>query len=768
MSVDAGPGGPEAGTVGATASGAAVAGADGGTGGRDDAGLLFARLSVLPALLAAAWLIPGFLLLAAGYFKPAPVTILAVVCAVPLLYYGLRAVPALPGPEAYALPVPAAGTRNGQQAGRTPWWTLGAVLVIVVAFFADQVAFHSQFVIISRDPGAYYQFGAWIAGHGSLPVPADAAAFGGTHNGALTFGSYATYQVGNSVVLQFMAGLPMVLAGVMWAAGYHVTLLMAPLLGALAVLSFAGLAARLLGPRWAPLAALIVAVSLPMQFTSRSTYSEPLAEILFIGGLSLVFDSLRDRARAGAASAGASAEAGGASAEAGGASAEAGGAIARAQAAVRRRVRVAAGLGGLLLGLTVLARIDGASDFLPVIPYCGALFVRRRPQAAPLTIGLVIGAGLGIWDGLGFSWPYLMQTNRSSVLPLAAITALVIALTVLLSWYYRHQPLPHWWGWLQKAALVVPFLIIVIFVLRPYFQHVKGINNNNHLVRTYAELALHWVDWYLGAPIIALATIGAALLGRKVLRGEARMWVLPLMVFSWAIVEFLYQPGISPDQPWASRRLVPEVMPAFVLLAVWAVARGSAWLRDHGYLGVPRNAAVAVCGLAVLAPAVVTNWGLGISTSHGIAIHANGLADKRTFQGELSGMDRLCADLPAKASVVVIDWYAAGLLLQDIRTMCGVPAASYLHDNGNASAKPADAPTVLAITRDIERAGRVPVLLAGHSYELQPYRDSGDVRHLFTLNTTRDAGVIYHPPANPIQLTIDVWMWTPSSKAPSS
>ena len=39
------------------------------------------------------------------------------------------------------------------------------------------------------------------------------------------------------------------------------------------------------GPRWAPAAALTLGVSLPEQFTSRATYSEPLAQVLFLGGL---------------------------------------------------------------------------------------------------------------------------------------------------------------------------------------------------------------------------------------------------------------------------------------------------------------------------------------------------------------------------------------------------------------------------------------------------------------------------------------------------
>ena len=48
-----------------------------------------------------------------------------------------------------------------------------------VAFLGDQIAFHSQFVIIMRDPASYFTFAQWISHHGSLPVPQDRAAFGG-------------------------------------------------------------------------------------------------------------------------------------------------------------------------------------------------------------------------------------------------------------------------------------------------------------------------------------------------------------------------------------------------------------------------------------------------------------------------------------------------------------------------------------------------------------------------------------------------------------
>lgn len=699
---------------------------------RDAAGVMFARLSVLPALLATPWLIAGFGLLAFGWFRPIPVTCLAAALAVPVLYYGWRSVPSLPAPGEYALPLPPGRPRLA----RTPWWTIAAVGAIALAFFADQAVYHSQFVFFILDPGAYYQFAAWIAGHGSSFVPQQAALFGGSHGGALQFARQLPYQTGNSFEMPFMAGLPMVLAGVMWAAGHHTALLLPALLGGLAVLVFAGLAARLIGARWAPLAALVVAVSLPMQFTSRSAYSEPLAEIMLLGGLSLVIDSLRDYT----------------------ADAAPGG-----TAFSRRPRRVAAGLGGLLLGLTVLVRIDGASDVLPLIPFCGALFVRRRPQAVPLAIGLAAGLAVGLTDGLVFAWPYLMYTNGSSVLPLAAISALVLAATAAGTLYYRHRPLPRWWNWLDSAALPAPFLILAAFALRPYLQHVRGLNYLGQVIRTYDEIALHWVGWYLGIPVILLAALGAATLTRKVLRGQARSWALPLMLLAWTTVTFLYRPGITPTQPWASRRLVPAVMPAFILLAVWALAGVSAWMRDRWPTDPRRNLVTALCGVLVVAPAAVTNWGPGLSTAHGIGLHADGLADQRTYLGELYWTERLCAKLPARAVVVYLSGWDFKWEGGEVRSICNVPVAGYLHNDGYGSATPSDAPGVLSVVRDIQRAGRVPVLLSRTADQLKPYQASGTAMHIPLLRTTTDPRTVHKPPTAPRPLTIDVWMWTPSS-----
>src|SRR5439155_17541309 len=132
-----------------------------------------------------------------------------------------------------------------------------------------------------------------------------------------------------------------------WLAGMTGILLMPALYGALAVLAVAGLAARLVGPRWAPLAALALALCPPQLLTARSTFSEPVAQLLVFGGLCLLVD------------------------------------------AASRPTGRRAGLlvAGLALGLGPLVRIEALREVVLLAPVAGWLAARHRPQWMPLAAG---------------------------------------------------------------------------------------------------------------------------------------------------------------------------------------------------------------------------------------------------------------------------------------------------------------------------------------------------------------------------------------------
>jgi hypothetical protein len=309
------------------------------------------------------------------------------------------------------------------------------------------------------------------------------------------------------------------------------------------------------------------------------------------------------------------------------------------------------------------------------------------------------------------------------------------------------------------AALVV--VIMTGFAVRPYVQTVHGqatplatrvmagYQRLDHLpvdpTRLYYEISLHWVFWYIGLPAVVLGTLGAALLARRCLRGEAPAWTLPLLAFGWIIVVTLARPGITPDQPWASRRLVPAVLPGFLLLAAWAGAWLLDWLRRTGREPLIRRSAAVLAAAALLLPAAVTTFGLSFSG-------VNGLATKTTYSGEIAAVDRLCASIPADASVVVVNYATASRFVQLIRGMCGVPAARLFLP------EPA---SVQATVAGIRHAGRRPVLLAAKQGQLT--RFGGPARQIMALHSTTDAHPLTGPPTGASPFALTVWMSEPAS-----
>lgn len=684
----------------------------------DAAGRLLGRLSVLPALLVMAWLLVGLPLLLAGAFTAVLMAVLSMPAAIGLVAVSWRWIPGR---------WQGAGPAQGREQARTPWWTVAAVVAVAVAFGVDQFIYHSQFIIVTRDPASYIQFANWIAHHGSLPIPQDRGAFGGTHH-VLSFQSFAFYQRGSTIVPQFMAGMPMILAAGFWAGGVTAAVAMAPVIGACAVLAFGGLVARLVGPRWAPLAALVLAISLPEQFTSRSTYSEPLAQILLFGGLCLLIDSFN---------------------------------------ADGLGARVVAGIGGLALALTLLVRIDGAGDILPVIPYCGLLLLGRRRQAFPFLGGLLVGGAYGVIDGAVLSRPYLASI-KAAVVPLVILAGILIVVTAAAVAALWRRGVPKAVGsWLPNAGAALAVLVVIGFALRPYVQTVRAKSNPffegiiaayqraDHLPiapeRLYYELSMHWVFWYIGVPAVVLGTLGAALLSRRCLQGQAPAWTLPLMVFAWASVATLYKPSITPDHPWASRRLVPAILPGFILFAVWACSWLLARLRGMN-VGRALYAGLAACCLALLlVPAAITTFGLRIS---GGGLVAEGLAFKKTWQGEIAAVSGMCAAIPGDASVVFIDSGHGGAsdrLAEVVRATCGVPVGSI---------NSAQLATVEQVVRGIEQAGRRPVLLAGARSRLVPY--GGQIRHIMRLRSTMDENALTAPPLRTLAFNVDVFMSEPT------
>ncbi len=689
---------------------------------RDPAGRLLARLSVLPTLLVMAWLLPGFLLLLTGRFTPVLALAGSVPVAVVLVVLGLRWIPA-PSPQVWRV--------RAAEKAHTPWWAVARVVAVAVAFGADQAAYHSQFIIVMRDPASYFQFAQWISITGRCRSRRTVRRSAGRP--AASWASAASPTTGRERRRPAVHGRAADGAGRRHVVGgAHAALLAAPALGAAALLAFGGLTARLVGPRWAPLAALVLAVSMPEQFTSRSNYSEPLAQILFLGGLCLVVDCLsRDGARGD---------------------------------------RVIAAIAGLALGLTVLVRIDGASDILPWCPTAPCCCGRRR-QALPLIGGAGVGAAFGIVDGLVFSRPYL-ATNKSSLELLAVATVLVLVVTLAALPVLWKRGLPQVKRrWLPNAASALTVLVVLAFAVRNHVQTVRGpasksliqsmtaYQKSNHLpidpTRTYAEYSLHWVFWYIGVPVVILATVGAAILVRRTLRGHAPLWTLPLATFAWTIVTFLYRRRSRRTSRGPAAAWSPPCCPAS---SCWRCGRRRGWSAG--------SASTAWAGW----PAAGPRWSWPPPCWSGrdphvrprrragrpgrLPAHRGRPRVHQHLLGELAAVDSLCAAIPANSSVVFVDGPAADRLLEVVRGMCGHRTARITPKHKSTIVGP-----VQQTVRSIERAGRQPVLLAAWPWELKPY--GAAAKQVMTLKTDIDLSALMFVPRTTTPYSLDIYLSEP-------
>ena len=728
-------------------------------------GWWFRQLTLLPVLLALAWLLPGAALLMGGRLRPAPMLLISAPLAVILIAAALRRVP---GPR--RLDVPGAGPAGKPARAWAAWWGLAGTAAVAAGFGAWQIRLNSPQILVMRQPGVLFQVGYWVAGHGSLPIPESLRDFGGAHPG-LTFASTGLAVTHGGLAPQFAPGLAIVTAGGWWIHSMTTAVLASPVLGALAVFTFGGLAGRLAGPQWAPPAALVLALTLPEQYTSRSAFPEPLVQLLLLGGLCLVADSLMVRPGRGW--------------------------LARYPGRLRwpgwltPSVATAA-LGGLALGLAPLASLAMLPYLIPLIPVTGLLVAARRPQALPLGLGVLAGAGYAVATSWVVAPPALADpgfpVRQVSVIALV-VTGATVAAVAITAW----PPARTWTGRAARGALrwrvpdVAAGLVVaalIALLVRPSLQtahwspgpgtagYVAALQRLLGLpvqpTRSYAEDTLYWVIWYIGIPALLLGGFGLALLTRRCVRallrwadedGVARAWGLPLAIFTWTTASVLWEPRTVPDHPWASRTLAPVVLPGFILCAVWVAAwlDGRARERGAGRTAVALAAACFVVAMTV--PTAVTTF--GFSLSHHAAGHsgpaATGVGVKRTGAGQTAAVQGLCGTMSARMSVVILDRVAASEFAPAIRGMCSVPAGVMAG---------ASAAEVQAVIRGIAGTGREPVLLATRPAELTAYGTTP--RRLVGLFTTQDAHDLTQPPSTTWPISYHLWMSAQSTSVPGA
>jgi hypothetical protein len=252
--------------------------------------------------------------------------------------------------------------------------------------------------------------------------------------------------------------------------------------------------------------------------------------------------------------------------------------------AVRTGWRPAAGVAGLLLGLSFLARADNLLLILLAVGVGCVLLVLRRfdARAGWFAAGLAVTLPHGLLQAYWLARTYTLANALPNLSRLAVLVAAPVVLAVAirlllpglgprLSVLLEDARVQRWCGLAITAAAG---LALVVGLLRPRLFGAAYMNYNGSILRSYAEQTMRRLSWFLTLPGLALMWAGVAVVALRRWRGAAWAAVLPGLVL---LPLYAMDPRNSTRMMWWGRRFVPVVLPTMVVLIAVALAAGLVW-----------------------------------------------------------------------------------------------------------------------------------------------------------------------------------------------
>lgn len=617
-----------------------------------------------------------------------------------------------------------------------PLWSAALLVAITLGSGIGTSLTHSEQVIPRRDSGSYAQGAISLAETHRRLIASDldALATPGLDLRGITLASPGFYEVGGpaepAVQPQFVIGPSAIWSLGYWLAGLPGLLVLPAWAMALGVLAIGLLTNGTIGARWGPVAALGTAVLFPILHTARSTYSEPLATLTVAAGLLALTIA--------------------------------------AQRRVGPDALRAALLAGLLIGATTLVRIDGVRESILLLVVATAYAARGPRWPARLLAGAAVGTGVGFAAAVVLSYRYLGAIAGS----LVPLLALGVALGGVCWASHRWPSLGGRLGsprgvdgrpgasgaLLPWAAAALVIVVGLALASRPWWMTarqspndpgarvVAGLQLRQGLVvdggRTYAEQTVAWLSWWVGPVALVIGLLALAEATRRVVSAlrdgsGPPTWFGALVVAAGSTLLTLVRPGITPDHPWAERRLL-IALPFVVVLVVAAAATVTRWATRRLPPGAAAVCAIAV-PLTVVVPSVLATW------PH---------RAERVEQGSAAVVAGVCRSLGEGDVVLAVDSRAANEWPQVIRGQCGRPALA------TTRALRGDLPALRAAVRTLDAAvrageGRLVLLTADSD---RPLRDLGaSAMQVVDTAVLEDARLLERRPEHLYTLRFHVW-----------
>ena len=493
-------------------------------------------------------------------------------------------------------------------------------------------------IFLNRDPGSYFSTALTLNNFGGLSIDVGDHALHGAPG--VNFIGPASYFVSGSILeFQFEHGASVLYALSAWAFGpplISIASTLAFIVGGVALVRTMFLIGIRRSIAWGSTSAFMI--SIPVVYSARSTYSEPFVfMMLAVAALTFAIWYREDRPQSFLV------------------------------------------LPGLLVGSTCLFRVDGLLyvGVVLIALTVGHPIVQTRGRAWS-AVGLLPGFVIGTIDHWWWTGNYARDLERS-YRPLAALliaaTLAVVTLSVLVKW--RQAAVDRLFSasgskLLAATASGLTFLSLWFLMfwrpllfpskksspgLSPSQSLIAGLQQRSGAVidssREYSEYSLTNFAWYFGLPLAIAAVVGIALVAYMAVRnsGPSR---LAFTVIVLASAGYTYRLYIFPDQPWATRRLLPFILPTMLVLGAFALSKLTDRITDR----VMKSVSTTLCVLLCIVPALLA------------ILPVRGMTDQ---SGGARAVQTICEYLRPESDVVLI---GSPKLIASIRGTCGVNVAS--------------------------------------------------------------------------------------------
>lgn len=523
-------------------------------------------------------------------------------------------------------------------------------IVMILMWGVINVRFTSEHIFVNRDPGIYALGAIHLSNEDDLDISAHNIFGGETTTSSSAVGKSALDE--NELYFQGLHLLPALLGVGGKVVGAVDSLKLNVLFGVTALIALYLFASRMVRPYWALVAASIFAVSMPLLYFSRDTYTEPLAATFTFTGMLFMWLGLQSRSRTLWLTA------------------------------------------GLAIGASALTRIDGylaiaaALFFIAFFVALGKKAERKERVylAIFFGIGTMITGVLGWLDLLFLSSGYFFDLYGNFMKEMYAICVALIGIVALCFVAWRTSVLTTIDHHLKKYYVpIISFSVLGVALLltsRQFWDETFGIRG----VKNFNELTAMWPAWYLGDALVALSLFGIGFSAYRLIVKREISYLIPISIVVLTSALYLVKPSIATDQIWASRRLVPVILPGLIVFAMISVDRAVLFLeKKFKPSQLIRNTSyVLLAAMIVMTP---------LSISRPLLV-----SDQYT---QFSIMEEFCQKIPQDAAVVWLGtarWWA----LQSSEEICDIQSAGL-------AAKDISAESLKAIEKNLRAKDLTPV-----------------------------------------------------------